>query len=153
MRIAIDYDGTLMLYPELYRFLIEAFLEAGAEVGIITGRASEKRSDDFKRLNDIIDVGKLGFYMDTEWFTKQEKSLETWIQDGEICMDRDELVCMFKARLCHRMEVDMLFDDAADKIRLYMPEGAKTVVFKSPADWNMVVKKWGKHTMEYEDMT
>ncbi len=155
MRIAIDYDGTLMLHPELYRFLIDAFLDAGAEVGIMTGRSDETKPNDLDRLDDIIgtnNVDKLAFFFDTSLFNDYESTLEQWIHENAICMDRDELVCMFKARMCTYMSIGILFDDAADKVRLYMPEGAKTVVFKSPADWNMVVKKWGNHKMEYEEV-
>lgn len=154
MRIAIDYDGTLMLYPELYRFLIGAFLEAGAEVGILTGRGGEARGEDVDRLRKILGdeiANKLVFFYNTSHFTDYESTLEGWICENVICMDRDELACMFKARMCRDRNIDILFDDAADKIRLYMPADTKTILFKSPADWNMVVKKWGKHKLNYED--
>ena len=150
MTVAIDYDGTLMKYPEMYGCLMRVFGEAGIAVGILTGRGDETKADDILR----IEAGGVSpdFYLTTSLMNDSERLIEKMILHEQINMDRDELVCIFKARICHEHDIDILFDDAADKIRLYLPEGCKTVVFKSPTEHNMVVQKWGKaHGVEYEE--
>jgi len=148
MRIAIDYDGTFMTHPELYTNLGNAFQEAGMMVGCMTGRCDDTKNEDFGRLFKHLFYPV--FFFNSSEMNVHELEVEKKILDGDLNMDRDELVCMFKARICHEKGIDILFDDAADKIRLYLPEGCQTVIFKSPTEHNMVVKKWGKaHTVEY----
>jgi hypothetical protein len=149
MKIAVDYDGTFMEYPEIYRDLIFTFQGVGWTVGILTGRAGDTEKEDRSRL--LTWHVKPAFFINTSQMNSHELKIERMIVENEINMDRDELCCMFKARICRDEGIDILFDDAADKIRMFLPEGCKTLVFKSPTEHNMVVPKWGKaHRVDYK---
>ena len=148
MKIAIDYDGTLIEHPDFYREFIVRMHWKGNEIGILTGRPTETEDEDKERLA-LLGI-KFGFFINTGGFNNIERDLEYWSKTGDVNMDRDEIVCMFKARICVEEPIDVLFDDAADKVRLFMPEECKTIVFKSPSPHNMVVKKWGsEHLVDY----
>ena len=148
MKIAIDHDGTCMLHPLLYRQLMDSFRAAGHRVGIITGRSTETQQEDMARLK------RHGFTFDFFWnsamMNEEEISLLEKIRDGKFQMDRDTVCCHFKARICEENDVDILFDDNADTIRLFQ-NGSKTLILKSPTDNNMPIPKWGKHTLVYSD--
>ena len=148
MKIAIDHDGTCMLHPGVYKELIDSFKAAGHEVGIITGRSQETEYYDKRRLR------KHGISFDFFWSSgmMDEEDLELLekSESGRISFDRDTVCCHFKARLCERMGVDILFDDNADTIRLFQ-NGTKTLILKSPTKNNMPIPKWGKHTLVYDD--
>lgn len=148
MKIAIDHDGTAMLHPDIYKELIDTFKAAGHEVGIITGRDEDSEYYDKRRLQ------KSGFQFDFFWssgmMNDEETSLLEKIDAGKLNIDRDTVCCHFKARLCERMGVDILFDDNADTIRLFQ-NGGRTLILKSPTENNMPIPKWGKHTLVYTD--
>lgn len=147
IKFAIDIDGTLMEHTEVYRKLIESLRESGHEVGVMTGRPPEDGKAD---MNRIIELGvKIDFFYNTAMFSAEEKTLEEWAGEGRLALDRDDICCMWKARMCAEMKIDVLFDDAADKIRGYAKRNG-TMILKSPADHNMVIPKWDKHHVEYD---
>ena len=147
MKIAIDHDGTAMLYPEVYRPLIASLRKAGHHVGIITGRTAETQEKDVERLH------RLGFRLDFFWnsgeMNHEELDLIEKAEAGKLKLDRDTVCCMWKARMCEERNVDLLVDDNADSIRLFQ-NGGKTLILKSPTPDNMVVMKWGKHELNYD---
>ena len=154
MKIAIDMDGTLMEFPEIYKVLIKAFEEADHEVWIVTGRKSETFVEDTCRLRKWGLLKKKGGFLNSWNFNEQEKQLEAWSESGQISLDRDEIVCMWKAREIVERGFDLVIDDAADKIRLYMDEDkAKGVLLlKSPTPFNQVFAKWGRsHIISYKE--
>lgn len=150
LKVAVDYDGTIMEFPEQYRKIVYGLRATGAKVTIITGRKPETFDEDMTRLK------KLGYTVDdfvnTALFNDYERQLEKWSGDGHVSIDRDEVVCMWKARIIRERGFDVVFDDAADKIRLYMDaNGDKPVLLlKSPTEYNQVFTKWGKdHLVDY----
>lgn len=148
MKIAVDHDGTAMLHPEIYKQLMDSFKTAGHEVGIITGRFPETEYEDQQRL---LKAGfKLDFFWSSGMMNEEENSLLEKIDSGKLNMDRDTVCCHFKARLCELYDVDILFDDNADTIRLFQ-NGSKTLILKSPTANNMPIPKWGRHRLVYED--
>ena len=148
MKIAIDYDGTAMLRPDIYKPLIDSLRAAGHEVGIITGRDEDSEYYDKRRLQ------KYGFQFDFFWssamMNAEELSLLEKIDAGKLNIDRDTVCCHFKMRLCEEQAVDVLIDDNADTIRLFATDG-KVLVLKSPTENNMPIPKWGKHKLVYND--
>lgn len=151
MKVAFDYDGTYMLYPLPYGKLMKAFRADGHTVGILTGRSGDTEVEDKRRLTD---KGLApDFFYNTSLFNSVENEIAYWIHSGQINMDRDVLNCICKARMCHENDIDILYDDAADLIRLFLVEGCETMVLKSPAPHNFVIKKWGReHSVEYEEL-
>ena len=148
MKTAIDLDGTFMLEPIIYQTIMLAFKACGHEVGILTGRSGESEQDDLAILRRY--GVEPSFFINTSQMNSYERDIERMILDDKINMDRDELCCMFKARICHEEKITLLYDDAADMIRMKQPKGCKTLMLKSPAPHNMVAKKWGKaHRVEY----
>jgi len=152
MRIAIDMDGTLMEFPEIYKALIEAFEAAGHEVWIVTGRKGETLVEDLALLASMGVLKDARHFINSMSFGEHERLLEEWSEKGQMSVDRDEIVCMWKARIL--VGFDLVIDDAADKIRLYM-DGDKAegvLLLKSPTMFNQVYAKWGRsHIMSYSE--
>lgn len=153
LRIAVDLDGTIMEYTEIYKELVEALINVGHEIYIMTGRESKTL------LQDKAQLFKLGVgytkFINTSDFNGYERQLESWSEQGHISIDRDEIVCMWKAREIAERGFDIVFDDAADKIRLYLDvNDHEVLLLKSPTDFNQVFTKWGrKHFVEYLEET
>lgn len=153
LQVAVDYDGTIMEFPETYRKIIYSLRAVGADVTVMTGRTDDTRDEDIARIK------AMGFrferYITSSEFNEYERQLEKWANDKHISIDRDEIVCAWKAREIQERGFDVVFDDAADKIRLYMdtndPDKA-VLLLKSPTEYNQVFTKWGKaHLMDYGD--
>jgi len=137
-----------MLFPEIYKQLIDSLRDSGHEVGIITGRSEETEYYDKRRLdkNGI----RFDFFWSSGMMNEEEISLLEKIDAGKLQMDRDTVCCHFKMRLCEEHGVDILIDDNADTIRLFATDG-KVMVLKSPTEYNMPIPKWGKHKLVYTD--
>jgi len=149
MKIAFDMDGTILEYPQQYGSVIHALKAYGGyHITIMTGRKDSSYPDDIDELrclgiayDDFLNSGK---------FNPQEIQLERWALKGQISCDRDEVVCMWKAREIRERGFDIVIDDAADKIRLYIEEDSKAMILKSPTAFNQVFAKWGKdHIVEH----
>lgn len=154
MKIAIDMDGTLMEFPEIYKVLVETFDRGGHEFWVITGRTMETYADDIWRLEELFPHMRARYFINSKQFNEQERQLEAWSDSGEISLDRDEIVCMWKAREIVERGFDLVIDDAADKIRLYMDEdkGKGVLLLKSPTPFNQVFAKWGRsHIVSYSE--
>lgn len=148
MKIAIDYDGTIMAYPEHYKMLMAALRSAGHEVGIVTGRPSATKFEDAKR---IANMGIIyDFYYITDHnppiclFNHVEEVMESAAQEADF-VSRDDAVCLWKARLCVEENIDILFDDAADLILHFLPSNSPTLILKSPTVENRLLPKWKKN--------
>jgi len=148
MKIAIDHDGTAMLHQSLYRDLMHSLKQAGNEVGIITGRSGETDYYDRQRLKGL--GFEFDFFWTSECMNREYQQLLEKAEAGKLNVDRDTVCCMWKAKWCEEMDVDILIDDNADTIRLFQQNG-KTVMLKSPTKDNMVVLKWGSHRLVYDD--
>jgi hypothetical protein len=150
LKIAVDYDGTIMDYPTIYRQMIYGLRATGSHVTIMTGRKEDTREEDLRRIKDI----RFDAFVNSSNFNCYERQLEKWSQDGHISIDRDEIVCLWKAREIVERSFDVVIDDAADKIRLFLDKGRckkDVMILKSPTDFNQVFSKWGKtHLLEYD---
>ena len=151
--IGVDYDGTAMEFPEIYSALLIALRQAGHIIYLITGRSANTASEDAARLR-CADIS-FDKHLNSELFNAEERQLCLWIDEKRISLDRDEVVCMWKARMIEQYDIDVLFDDAADKIRLYLAElPRKILLLKSPTAFNQVFAKWGRNTiLEYSGQT
>ncbi len=139
MKIAVDYDGTIMYHAVTYAKIIKAFQDAGHEVGILTGRDPDTKDEDIARLEQYGIVPDF-FINASEWMVDR------------LPMARDVVNCYFKAMICHSHDIDILFDDAEPLIRLFLPDKCSTIVFKSPTEYNQVIKEWGKdYKLVYEE--
>lgn len=149
MKIAIDYDGTWMEHTMVYCKLMKALQVDGHQVGIMTGRLKDTYHEDLER---ITQRGLTpDFFYNTGDFDCAERELSYWIETGQVTAERDLVVCIFKARMCNDNGIDILFDDAADMIRVFLPQGCQTVVLKSPTQYNMTLPKWGDQAiLNYE---
>lgn len=151
MKIAVDLDGTLTEFPQQYGSMIHALKAYGDyHITILTGRKDISYPDDIDQLRCLgIEYDD---FLNSSHFNTQEIQLERWALKGHISCDRDEVVCMWKAREIKERGFDVVIDDAADKIRLYLEEGSKALILKSPTAFNQVLAKWGKdHILEYND--
>lgn len=140
MRVSVDFDGTLAEYVEIYKQLISALRKSGHEVGILTGRNDTTIEDDtaFLRKYGI----EVDFFINTESLGVYERLMIEWSERGLTNMNRDDIACIWKARMFGSHHIDMHFDDAADKIRQYMQKGHRTLLLKSPTPHNGVIPKW-----------
>lgn len=154
LKVAVDYDGTIMEFPETYRKIIYSLRACGATVTVMTGRKNETQEADIERLKEM--GIKFDNFINSSGFNEMETQLEKWSNDGHVSLDRDEIVCIWKAREIVEREFDVVFDDATDKIRLYLDvhhSETKVLLLKSPTEFNQVFTKWGKtHLMDYEEM-
>lgn len=148
LKIAIDYDGTFMENPKVYTEIVNLLLKT-TYIGIITGRSPSMKDQDIVRVRQY-GIDWLHFWYSTDMMNDAEKRLINMIKNKELTIHRDEVVCMWKARMCEEKSIDILIDDAADKIRLYMSPTCKTIILKHPTAYNETLHRWDNSFINYE---
>lgn len=116
MRFAVDCDGTLTRYPDLFVAIGRALKQAGHEVHILTGidlaTFVGKRVPKYECLRDTS-------WYDEVWtsglYNENERRLAAEVVAGRL--DNHVLVGIFKRRMCAERGVSLLFDDDVEHVR------------------------------------
>ena len=118
MRVAFDIDRTSSKYPKIFVPLGQSLLLCGHDVILLTG--INLATFYAKRCVKYPHFSAPGWFtriVTTDLYNEAERVIAARVLAGEY--DNHELVAQFKQRMCLELEVDVLFDDDAARIRKY----------------------------------
>lgn len=113
MNIGIDIDGTITKYPEFFMELGKLFREAGHSVYVITGLGNDGLAKRMEKYTWFEDNSWYDGIITTANYNDKEKALIGKTQSNE------DIVGMFKQRICKELNIAIMFDDQAHIHRKY----------------------------------
>ena len=129
MKISIDVDGTLKEHLEFFITFMKTFIDAGHEVGIMTGRGSDANILLSKM---VLEKGlpQPMFILTSSLYNNDERNMIGKELNNEV------IVGHFKARMMIEKNIDVHFDDKSSYIREWLrkweQDVPKHIVFTSP---------------------
>jgi hypothetical protein len=116
MKFAIDCDGTITRYPELFVVIGRALKQAGHEVFILTGiDMSTFVNKRVPKYGVFRDVGWYDEVLTSDLYNDNERRLAVEVIAGRL--DNHVLVGIFKRRICSEKGIALLFDDDVEHVR------------------------------------
>ena len=101
--IGFDFDGTLTRCPYAFAGIINGGNNSGLRAYLITGRPESERE---RTMRELLAIGIDPDYFEEMIFFPKQYSLP------EFSHEVLAMVSVWKAEICRKMELDMLFEDS-----------------------------------------